>query len=156
VRHGLAAVGTAELVEPPQAQLRQERTLAGDAGGEHVVERAHPVGRHNEHPVIRPVLGSVQIAHLPGVHVRPAGDLARLAHALHYPGRRRDARTGRTRGDPARAARAHCRANTAGWARKPPSYSSAAGAASAGMSKTSTPWSVLPGLISSYRELPSM
>ena len=49
VRDASPVVGARKLVEPPQAEGRQQLALAGDAGGEHVVERADPVARDDQH-----------------------------------------------------------------------------------------------------------
>ena len=43
--------GHAEQLEPERAELRQDAALVGNARRHHPVERADPVGRHQEQPV---------------------------------------------------------------------------------------------------------
>ena len=73
----LAAAARGQAIEPPQAQGREQHALVGDAGLEHVVERADAVARHDQHPlgssVGRKVGRHVEIAYLARVDVAPAG-----------------------------------------------------------------------------------
>ncbi len=65
-----------QLVEPPQGQLRQHRTLVGDRRVEDEVERRDPVRRHEQQLVVAAVR-LIEVADLAGVDVREAGDLER-------------------------------------------------------------------------------
>ena len=73
-------------VEPPQAERREQHALVGDAGLEHVVERADPVARDDEHPL--------------GAARRAAGRRARRDRAP-CPSRRAASRAGRGGRSPA-------------------------------------------------------
>ena len=68
-----------ELIEPPQAEPREQLALAGDARLEHVVERTHAVARDHEH-LARPRGRPVEVAHLARVGELPAGEIH--CHAL--------------------------------------------------------------------------
>ena len=81
VRDAAPAVGAGELVEPPQTERGQQHALAGDPRLEHVIERAHAVARDHQHPLDaaicpqggRNVGRHVEVAHLAGIDVAPAG-----------------------------------------------------------------------------------
>ena len=74
----------AQRIRPPQRHRRQRRTLAGNRGGEHVVERAHTIRRHHQQTVgrlERLARRNMQIAHLAAVNEVEAGQVHRAAPA---------------------------------------------------------------------------
>ena len=71
----------AQLVEPPEAQLREDASLVRDFAGQHMVKGADAVAGHHQYAVLPNALqdgfvgGLIEVAYLAGVDVGPAGKI---------------------------------------------------------------------------------